>query len=56
MIKEFNEPEKKQNLTQKFGTRFKEHDQDFKTSSQGLFSFYVSTKKSKTNSHITKNF
>ena len=55
MIKEFNEPEKKLKLTHKFGTRFKEHDQDFKISTQGL-SFCVSKKKSKTNSYITKIF
>ena len=45
MIKEFNESEKKQKLTQKFGTRFKEHNQSFEISAQGLFLFYVSTKK-----------
>ena len=39
MIKEFNEYEKKWNFTQKFGIRFKEHDQSFKLSTQGLFRF-----------------
>ena len=44
-MKEFNESEKKRKLTRKFGTGFKEHDQNFKISAQGIFPFYASTKK-----------
>ena len=44
MIKGFYESEKKWKLTQKFGTRFKEHDQSFEISAKGLFPFYESMK------------
>ena len=44
-MEEFNKSEKKRKLTRKFGTGFKENDQNFKISAQGLFPFYESTKK-----------
>ena len=55
LAKEFNKYEKKQKLTKKFGMGFKELDQNFEISVEGLF-FYISTENLKTNSNITKQF
>ena len=52
----FNEPEKKRNLTHNFGIGFKEHDQNFEISAQGLFPIYESEKNSQKHSLITKTF
>ena len=54
--KEFNESEKKRKVTEKFGTGFKEHDQNFEISAQGLFPIYESAKNSQKHSLITKTF
>ena len=55
-MKEFNESEKKRKLTRKFGIGFKEHDQNFEISAQGLFMIYESGKNSQKHSLITKTF
>ena len=45
----FYEPEKNKKKTQKFDTRFREHDQSVEMNAQGRFPFFRSTKNSKMN-------